>query len=314
MTKSVTHRQHARNTLVIRPQQDGGAVEDTRDAQPASRSHQERSDRYLAADPRSHAERPGRRVTADASSRRFLAADARRRGPNAASPVDAPLAPGTEAGRPDRDNPPPTRPNGTAACPWRPYAVRVVTPSSELLVDYKVPQGPDEMFAAEGAVRPAYARFAERLAAWNAETLEDRQRRADLDLLNSGITFTVYHDDEGTERSFPFSLIPRIVAAAEWQTVEQGLAQRVRALNAFLADIYHEQRCVTDEVIPADILFDAPGFGLRAAHGRLHATARRLYPHLRQRLDPRSAGTVPRAGGQRPHPPRACCTSWRTGA
>ncbi len=119
------------------------------------------------------------------------------------------------------------------------------------------------MFAAEGAVRPAYARFAERLAAWNAETLEDRQRRADLDLLNSGITFTVYRDDEGTERIFPFSLIPRIVAAAEWQTVEQGLAQRVRALNAFLADIYHEQRCVTDEVIPADILFDAPGFVLR---------------------------------------------------
>ena len=114
MTKSVTHRQHARNTLVIRPQQDGGAVEDTRDAQPASRSHQERSDRYLAADPRSHAERPGRRVTADASSRRFLAADARRRGPNAASPVDAPLAPGTEAGRPDRDNPPPPQRGQTA--------------------------------------------------------------------------------------------------------------------------------------------------------------------------------------------------------
>jgi uncharacterized circularly permuted ATP-grasp superfamily protein len=130
-------------------------------------------------------------------------------------------------------------------------------------MDYQLPQGPDEMFGPEGAVRPAYGRFADRLAAWTAETLNDRQRRADLDLLNSGITFTVYRDDEGTERIFPFTLIPRIVAAAEWRSVELGLAQRVRALNAFLGDIYHDQRCVTDGVIPAAILFEAAGFVLR---------------------------------------------------
>jgi len=141
--------------------------------------------------------------------------------------------------------------------------VAVIEPTPELLTDYETLPGPDEMFAPDGSVRPAYAHFADRLVSWNAQTIEGRQQRADLDLLNSGITFTVYRDEEGTERIFPFSLIPRIIAAAEWRTVERGLTQRVRALNAFLADIYHEQRCVSDGVIPASVLFDAPGFTLR---------------------------------------------------
>ena len=134
---------------------------------------------------------------------------------------------------------------------------------SALGMQYEALAGPDEMFAQDGSIRPAYSHFAERLSHWAVDTMEDRQQRADLDLLNSGITFTVYRDDEGTERIFPFSLIPRIVAASEWHTIERGLTQRVRALNAFLADIYHEQRCVTDGVIPAGILFEASGFTLR---------------------------------------------------
>jgi uncharacterized circularly permuted ATP-grasp superfamily protein len=128
---------------------------------------------------------------------------------------------------------------------------------------YETLQGPDEMFAPDGTVRPAYSRFADRLTNWSSQTIEDRQQRADLDLLNSGITFTVYREEEGTERIFPFSLIPRIIAATEWRTIENGLTQRVRALNAFLADIYHGQRCVSDGVIPASILFEASGFNLR---------------------------------------------------
>ncbi|MDA1146059.1 MAG: circularly permuted type 2 ATP-grasp protein [Chloroflexi bacterium] len=138
-----------------------------------------------------------------------------------------------------------------------------MTSSSELLMNYETLQGPDEMFAPDGTIRPAYARFADRLIDWSSETIEDRQQRADIDLLNSGITFTVYRDDEGTERIFPFSLIPRIIAAAEWETIQVGLTQRVRALNAFLADIYHDQRCVSDGVIPGPILFEASGYNLR---------------------------------------------------
>jgi uncharacterized circularly permuted ATP-grasp superfamily protein len=134
---------------------------------------------------------------------------------------------------------------------------------SELLHDYELLAGPDEMFTREHEVRSPYAPLCRQLAAWTADALDERQRRADLDLLNSGITFTVYRDDQGTERIFPFSLIPRIVAATEWRTIERGLTQRVRALNAFLADVYHEQRCVTDGVIPAEVLFAAPGFNLR---------------------------------------------------
>jgi uncharacterized circularly permuted ATP-grasp superfamily protein len=134
---------------------------------------------------------------------------------------------------------------------------------TSLLTDYELLEGPDEMFAPGGELHPAYARFAERLTAWTSATIEERQQRADLDLLNSGITFTVYRDDEGTERIFPFSLIPRIIAAAEWRTIEGGIAQRVRALNAFLADAYHDQRCVSDGVIPAAVLFEASGFVLR---------------------------------------------------
>ena len=78
------------------------------------------------------------------------------------------------------------------------------------------------------------------------------------------MTFTVYADDAGTERIFPFSLIPRVIDAEEWARLEAGLVQRVTALNRFLADIYTDQRCVTDGVIPANVLGGSEGFELRA--------------------------------------------------
>ena len=111
--------------------------------------------------------------------------------------------------------------------------------------------GPDEMFAPDGSTRPAYAEFASRLGAWSIEDMDARQRRSEMELLASGITFTVYQEEADTERIFPFSIIPRVIAHEEWTTVETGLAQRVRALNRFLHDVYHDQRCVTDGVIPA---------------------------------------------------------------
>ena len=127
---------------------------------------------------------------------------------------------------------------------------------------YSAGVGPDEMADAEGRVRPAYERLADRLAGWSAEEYQLRQQRADLALLNAGITFTVYADEAGTERIFPFSLVPRIVAAAEWAGIDAGLRQRIRALNLFLADIYGEQRCIADGVIPAEVVFGAPAYRL----------------------------------------------------
>ncbi|MEX2230499.1 MAG: circularly permuted type 2 ATP-grasp protein [Dehalococcoidia bacterium] len=128
---------------------------------------------------------------------------------------------------------------------------------------YEQLAGPDEMFDRDGSIRPAYRAFAERLAHWDVAEYHLRQSRADLALLNAGITFTVYSDEQGTERIFPFSLIPRIIGSREWAHVEAGLIQRVRALNLFLLDVYNEQRSIRDHVVPADVVFGAPEYSLR---------------------------------------------------
>lgn len=131
------------------------------------------------------------------------------------------------------------------------------------LIDGYAPTGVDEMVGANGRPAAAYADLLERLGRWAPDEFRKRQGRADLGLLNAGITFTVYADEAGTERVFPFSLIPRIVAAREWASIEAGLQQRVRALNLFLEDVYNEQRVLRDGVIPADIVFGSEGFNLR---------------------------------------------------
>ena len=113
---------------------------------------------------------------------------------------------------------------------------------TDILSAYEQLAGPDEMLDRDGQPRPAYAEFASRLASWTIDDIDARQQRAELEMLTGGITFTVYEDDAGAERIFPFSILPRVVAAAEWRTVEAGLIQRVRSLNAFLADVYSTQR------------------------------------------------------------------------
>ena len=148
------------------------------------------------------------------------------------------------------------------------YTAGVNASMPDLLAAYEQMDGPDEMLDPSGSPRPAYAEYAARLEAWTRDDFEARQRRAELELLTSGITFTVYQDEAGTERIFPFSIVPRIIAAAEWRTIERGLTQRIRALNAFLADVYHEQRCITDGVIPGDVFFGAPAYNLRMVNFR----------------------------------------------
>ncbi|MDA0364699.1 MAG: circularly permuted type 2 ATP-grasp protein [Chloroflexi bacterium] len=133
----------------------------------------------------------------------------------------------------------------------------------ELFEHYQPLAGPDEMFERDGSIRPAYRAFAARLGHWDVAEYHLRQSRADLALLNAGITFTVYSDDQGTERIFPFSLIPRIIGSREWAHIEAGLSQRVRALNLFLLDIYNEQRSIRDNVVPAEIVFGGPEYNLR---------------------------------------------------
>src|SRR5271154_7003839 len=108
----------------------------------------------------------------------------------------------------------------------------------------------DEMFEPAGGVRNHYERLLTRYTGMSSEDFQKKRDLADNAFLTQGVTFTVYNDMEGTERIFPFDLIPRIIPRAEWEHVERGLIQRITALNLFLHDIYHEQKIVHDGVIP----------------------------------------------------------------
>jgi uncharacterized circularly permuted ATP-grasp superfamily protein len=81
-----------------------------------------------------------------------------------------------------------------------------------------------------------------------------------LSLISQGITFTVYGEKEGVERIFPFDFVPRIIPAAEWTTIQDGLIQRITALNLFLLDIYQAQHCLRDGIIPAELVFSRREF------------------------------------------------------
>jgi uncharacterized circularly permuted ATP-grasp superfamily protein len=115
----------------------------------------------------------------------------------------------------------------------------------------------DEMFAAEGQVRPHYAALFERFQHLDREEFEQRRSAVDAAFLRQGITFTVYSDEQGTERIFPFDLMPRIIPATEWTMIEAGLTQRMRALNMFLKDIYSDQRIIKEKVVPAEDVLTA---------------------------------------------------------
>jgi len=98
------------------------------------------------------------------------------------------------------------------------------------------------------------------LQTMTAEMFAERRRVADAAFLYQGITFTVYGEEQGLERIFPFDLVPRIIPRAEWDLIERGLIQRVTALNLFLHDIYHDQRILREKRIPAELVFSSRNF------------------------------------------------------
>ncbi len=119
----------------------------------------------------------------------------------------------------------------------------------------------DEMFRdPNGGPHQHYELLLHRFTEYNSSDIEEKQRRVDNGFLEEGITFTVYGDNQGTERIFPFDLIPRIIPANEWQRIEQGLTQRIIALNLFLNDIYHEAKIIKDKIIPEDVIKEAIHF------------------------------------------------------
>jgi uncharacterized circularly permuted ATP-grasp superfamily protein len=125
---------------------------------------------------------------------------------------------------------------------------------------YQLSAAFDEMFDSSGVYRPHYRALYERLLELPAEDLKGRQSSADLSFLHQGITFNVYGRKEGTERIFPYDLLPRIISAQEWSIIEKGLIQRITALNLYLKDIYHEGRILADGVIPGEIVYSCQHF------------------------------------------------------
>lgn len=118
----------------------------------------------------------------------------------------------------------------------------------------------DEMYFAENQPRVHYQAVFERIKAMPHEQLLQRQQAAEQSFLHQGITFTVYGQDEGTEKIFPYDLIPRIITHNEWDTIERGLQQRITALNLFLNDIYHDGHILKDEIVPRELVFTCKHF------------------------------------------------------
>ncbi len=148
---------------------------------------------------------------------------------------------------------------------------------ADLFSDYEVDDFFDEMFSASGEARPHYSRL---LASFKEMGPADFERKRDLaaaSFLTQGVTFTVYNDDQGTERIFPFDLIPRIIPEREWEKVERGLVQRITALNLFLHDIYHGQNILRDGVIPKQIVWQAAHFRPEFMH---FDVPRNIYIHI----------------------------------
>lgn len=123
------------------------------------------------------------------------------------------------------------------------------------LQHYLLDHAYDEMFEGRDVLHPHYRPLLQHFASLPTEELQRRKQAADLSFLNQGITFTVYGRDEGTERIFPYDLLPRIITAAEWEVVERGLTQRIVALNLFLKDIYNEGRILDDGIVPREVVY-----------------------------------------------------------
>jgi uncharacterized circularly permuted ATP-grasp superfamily protein len=129
-----------------------------------------------------------------------------------------------------------------------------LAPFSALFSGYGLDQPFDEMFESNGRPHPHCRPLFEELHAASPADLRQRQVEADKAFLTQGITFTVYGDAQGTERIFPFDLLPRVITAQEWCSLERGLTQRLTAINLFLKDVYHEGRILAEGVVPRELV------------------------------------------------------------
>lgn len=118
----------------------------------------------------------------------------------------------------------------------------------------------DEMIGEDGEPRSAARLLAQEIASLAPGELQLRQQAAERALVQAGITFNVYSDNQGVEKVLPFDLVPRIVSSSEWARLDRGLRQRIQALNMFIADIYHRQKVIKDGIVPREIIESSKGF------------------------------------------------------
>lgn len=137
--------------------------------------------------------------------------------------------------------------------------------TGEMLQSYIVPDTVWDEMVNSGAIREQYAKVMEFLGNISSEELSKKEELAKRLFMSQGITFTVYSSGEGIEKIFPFDIIPRIITASEWDYIERGIKQRLRALNLFLKDVYSNQFIVKDGLIPADMIYSCPHY-LREMH------------------------------------------------
>lgn len=143
--------------------------------------------------------------------------------------------------------------------------------STSLLDEYSIAAGTwDEMYDMQ-QIRHHYSKVFSSLKQLELSVLQQKDKLAGELFMNQGITFTVYSDNAGIERIFPFDIIPRIITGKEWDHVENGIAQRLKALNLFLKDIYSEQQILKDKIVPASLIASCPHynrqvFGIKVPH------------------------------------------------
>ena len=124
----------------------------------------------------------------------------------------------------------------------------------------RVPHTWDEMYSDDTNVRSQYDIINSYLGNLSPEMLHQKEELSKQLFMSQGVTFTVYNDNEGIEKIFPFDVVPRVITAEEWDKIDRGIKQRLKALNLFIKDIYHDQFILKDGIIPANLIYSCPNF------------------------------------------------------
>ena len=117
----------------------------------------------------------------------------------------------------------------------------------------------DEMMSGN-VVRNHYMDFVNGFSKFDVSEMDQKNDLAKKLFMTQGITFTVYNDGEGIEKIFPFDVVPRIIQSSEWEFIQKGIKQRLKALNIFLKDVYHQQFIIKDEVLPSSLVYTCPNY------------------------------------------------------